>query len=582
MKIKSVLMCALSAVLLCSCANAANSEEGSDTTVENEVTTQTELSTAAETTETEEAVTEEVSKAAEYSFDDRVQSYMEKLMQLDSFNDVLSQAAYCFICDLDSNDTPDVVIQAAANRSLSAVFSVDDEGAFMAEPDGGTIFTDERTWCSYNGDIPQSFILDGKDQYFSECFDGGTSGDGGIIKLVLNGRKLSSEYIGHYSFSSTMGYEYSGFENEDQYNEYIRSYFRQLEPQWKLMPYRAVLNYTQKSPLHIVSLLEEYYKDRDSLAELDEVLDDDLEYEIEFKPIFRSKDDGLQDEYSYTYDYAGNPLEDEYYRKLRYTYYPSGKIKSKIYENGSIYTYDEDGKLIPDNDILTYDDLGRIETRTVFGRSTTKYFYKDDTNEIIKKIQSYTDGKTDTYTYENGLEVRFERNGDTYYNTVITKEYNANGLILKFERFDCNMNLSQTISYEYDSDDRLICEESVTTEYYDSGSDKCVDYCDSYQFDDDGKLLLKILDLRSYGDTLTYEYIYDKDGNLSEEIYTADHDNDMAGYSAGTIVTKYSYEFDLAGNIIHRIEKCENYQSVVTDYKAVRVIKAKETLNAAL
>ena len=99
---------------------------------------------------------------------------MEQLVQVESFNEVLSQAAYCLICDLDSNGTPEVVIQAAALISVSAVFSVDDEGAFMAEPAGGTAFTDEDTWRSYDGDIPQGFILDGKDQYFASCWVGGS------------------------------------------------------------------------------------------------------------------------------------------------------------------------------------------------------------------------------------------------------------------------------------------------------------------------------------------------------------------------------------------------------------------------
>lgn len=268
MKVKGVLICALSAALSCSCANAANSEVASDMAEISETEPADTTETMSETisAETAESETEEAPETVKYSHDARVQGYMEQLVQLEAFNEVLPQAAYCFICDLDSDGTPELVIQAAANISVSAVFSVDCEGAFMAEPAGGTIFTDENTWRSYNGDIPKSFILDGKDQYFAECFVGGTSGDGGIIKLELNGRKLSSEYIGRYSFSSTMGYEYSGFENEEQYNEYIRSYFCQLEPQRKLMPYREVSDIKEKTPQLISSLLEDYYKDRDFLA----------------------------------------------------------------------------------------------------------------------------------------------------------------------------------------------------------------------------------------------------------------------------------------------------------------------------
>lgn len=589
MNFKGVIICALSAVMLCSCADDANSGEVAETAEASETEPVTSAETAAETTasETAESETEETPKTAKYSSDERVQSYMERLVQLESFNEVLPQAAYCYVCDLDSDGTPDVIIQAAANISASAVFSVDNEGAFMAEPDGGTVFTDEKTWCSYNGDIPKSFILDGEDQYFAECFVGGTAGDGGIIKIGLDGRKLSSEYIGRYSFSGAMGYEYSGFENEEQYNEYIRSYFSKLEPQWKLMPYSDVLDIEEKSPRIISALLDEYYKDRESLAELEEVLDVDLEYDIVFKKTFSRteyNESGNVDENSYSYDHAGNPLEDEYNRKLRYTYYPSGKIRSEIYNSGRIYTYDENGNLFPDDDELTYDDFGRIETRTEFSSFSkgeilciTEYFYKGDTDELIKEIRNYTDGRTETYTYENGLEVMYEKVGqDIYYNTVRTTEYNASGLISKTERFDKDMNLARTVTYEYDSGGRLIFENSVTTEYYDNGCDRCDDYCYSYKFDGNGKLLEKIYVLRTYGGTLKYEYIYDKDGNLSEEIFTADHDNEMANYSAGTYVTTYSYEYDLAGNIIRSVKKYEDDRSVFTDYRAVRVIKPKD------
>ncbi len=312
MNFKGVIICALSAVMLCSCANDANSGEVAETAELSETEPVTSAETLpAETTasETAESETEETPKTARYSSDERVQSYMERLVQLESFNEVLPQAAYCYVCDLDSDGTPDVIIQAAANISASAVFSVDNKGAFMAEPDGGTVFTDEKTWCSYNGDIPKSFILDGEDQYFAECFVGGTAGDGGIIKIGLDGRKLSSEYIGRYSFSGAMGYEYSGFENEEQYNEYIRSYFSKLESQWKLMPYSDVLDIEEKSPRIISALLDEYYKDRDSLAELEEVLDVDLEYDIVFKKTFSRTEyteSGNVDENSYSYDHAGN------------------------------------------------------------------------------------------------------------------------------------------------------------------------------------------------------------------------------------------------------------------------------------
>ena len=75
------------------------------------------------------------------------------------------------------------------------------------------------------------------------------------------------------------------------------------------MPYSEVLDIEEKSPSIISALLEEYYKDRDSLAELEEVLDIDLEYDIVFKKTFSRTEyteSGNVDENSYSYDYAGN------------------------------------------------------------------------------------------------------------------------------------------------------------------------------------------------------------------------------------------------------------------------------------
>lgn len=594
MKIKEIFICALSALLLCSCTNTANSDGISENEAETVETTEAKLTTTIQTTITEETEAEETPKNPFYSSDERVQSYMEQLVQVESFNEMLPQAAYCLICDLDSNGIPEVVIQAAALISVSAVFSVDDEGAFMAEPAGGTAFTDEDTWRSYDGDIPESFVLSGQDQYFASCWVGGSvAGEGGIIQLCLNGRKLSSEYVGGYSYSSTMGFEYSGFENEEQYNEYIRSYFQKLEPQWKLLPHKDLIDIKEKTPNHISSLLEKYYNDRDDLAEFENFLDDDLEYDIEFKPISeRTEYSDGREPYTknYAYDHAGSLLENKYGSKLAYTYYPSGKVKTKNYSDGDTYTYDEDGNLLsPAPDELTYDEIGRVKTRTDFVRdfvnggysmeSITEYFYNGDTYEVVKKIRTYNQNTTETYLYENGLEVSFEwHDPDGSYKTkqTILKDYTPDGLISKMEYFDGEGNLCRTITYKYDSENRLIREESITTEYYDDGTDRCNDYVDSYTYSEDGKLLLNVLEAVTYGDTYKYEYIYDEYGNLTEMIYTIDNDNEMVGYSMGTFVTEYSYDFDFAGNAIRSAEKYEDEWVTVTEYRAIKVIKPKE------
>ena len=531
----------LTVILLCSCTQKSGE--------------------SVETTFAEETVTkaEKLENYVFYSIDERVQSYMEQLTQLDSFNELIPQTAQCLICDLDSNGTPEVIVQISATSSVSAVFSVDEEGAFMAEPAGGTIFTDEDTWRSYDGGIPQSFIFSEQDQYFADCWVGGTvSGDGGIIKINLNGRKLSSEYVGEWSYGEK-SYTYHGFEDEEQYNDYIHSYFGKFEPQWKLMPYEDFhADDIVTNEKHITALLEEYYTDRDKLADFEELLDDDLSFRIEYMPVYKCMEyykSGSVDTDIYAYDYTGQLLENEYGSEFTCTYYPNGKIKSKSYKDGDTVTYDEDGNVTngPAPDELTYDEIGRVKTRTTFTHDVvnggycihiaTEYFYNDDTDEVVKKIRTYNENTIETYLYENGLEVRFEwydSDEKWFPKRIMLKWYTPDGLIAKTEYKDGEGNTARTITYEYDSENRLIKEESVTTEFYWDESDRCNDYICSYTYDEDGKLLFQVNELGTYfGNIRTYEYIYDKDGNLVEMINTNSDDNEMVGYSNGSFVTKY-------------------------------------------
>lgn len=610
---KKYISLLIAVFLLCSCSQ--NTAEVTETSVTSSVTAETTapeeteqtkteppVTSAAETTVSEITVSEittsettvtETEKIVSdfYSTDDRVQDYMKQLTELESFKELIPQAAKCLICDMDSNGTPEVVIQIGANRSLSAVFSVDDEGAFMAEPAGGTYFTDEDTWRSYDGEIPQSFILLGQDQYFAECFNGGSVwGQGGVIKLNLNGRKISSESVGEWSYG-TKSYTYRGFENEEQYNNYIKTFFGNLEPQWKLMPSADFIGLDViPNENHITPLLKEYYSDREALAELEEQLDDDLSFKTEFKPFYMRAEDFTCDNVyseSYSYDYMGNPAKNSYGAEMIYTYYPNGKVKTCTTE-GSTAEYDESGNIInrvaPDE--LTYDEKGRVKTRTTYSRDfynggysihdVTEYFYKDDTDEVIKMIRTYNTNTTETSLYENGLEVSFEWHDpdrDYYAKRIQLREYTPDGLIAKTEFFDGNRNLARTITYDYDSENRLIREESVTTDFYWDESDRCIDYVFSYKYDDDGKLLLKTEWLGTYnGDTLTWEYIYDENGNLIEEIRTNDGDNEMVGYSKGSFVTRNWYEFDLAGNVIKVTSNYEDEYITVTKYRAVRTL----------
>ncbi|MBQ8826148.1 MAG: hypothetical protein IJ007_03525 [Oscillospiraceae bacterium] len=587
---KKYISIILTAMLLCSCAKGGAEVTESitspiETTViteadkpaQTETTAASSETTAAETENTVSETEEPINKHGLYSYDKRVQSYMEQLAKLDKFRETLPYAADCLICDMDSDGTPEVVFQIAAHISLSAVFSVDEEGAFMAEPAGGTVFTEGDVSYSYYGDTPESFILLGQDQYFAECWVGGSvAGEGGVIKLNLHGRQLSSEYVGQYSYGSK-SYTYRGFENEEQYNDYIRTFFGNLEPQWKYMPYRDFRGL--KNPVsenHVTVLLEDYYNDRDKLAKLEEQLDDSVSFDVEFKPVYECTE--YSDDvwaYTYDYDYAGNITKNGTSKEYTYTYYPNGKIKTQATRGGGYTEYDEEGNIVDDDIKLTYDEKGRVKTRTDYG--VTEYFYKGDTDEVIKTVCTYNGNTTITILYENGLEVSREwldpDYEDWYPKRIALTEYTSEGLVSKEEYFDHNGNLARRITYDYDSENRLICEESLTTEFYWDESDRCNDYNYSYSYDKEGRLLQETHILGTYnGDILTWEYVYDKYGNLIEEINTNSDHNEMVGYSKGTFTTTYRHKFDLAGNVIETVTTSSDGQEDVTKYRAVRVI----------
>lgn len=535
-------------------------------------------------TETEETTVTEIKKKNNYgTYLLRTREYMEQLDKLEIFNEMLLHGAGCTVCDLDSDGTPEVIIEHKSASPVSAVFSVDEDGAFMAKPNGGTFFTGDDTFASYDGYLPVSFIFMEQDCFFAHCFSGGnTAGQGGIIKLVLNGRKLSSEAVGEWSFGLN-GTTYRGFEDQEQYNTYIKDYFGRLEPQFKLMPTADWSDLNVNPSVYMVAkLLDEYFKDRDKLAEIDGMLADDVKFKTEFKLTEEDYNCEHSDScYIYDYDYAGTPLKDDMYysfsKSYGFTYYPDGTVKTKTiyYDNGKrrVYHYDEKGEPIKeDEDKKKYDELGRVSRLTEYSDGdvycTTEFFYNGDTDEAVRKICTYDTGVTETVFYENGLDVRMEKN--VFNETrVYLKEYTADGLISKYEMFDGEVNTARTIVYRYDEEGRLVYEKSETTTFYWDESDRCNDYVQSREYNENGELNWERFD--AYGGTQLWEYEYDSDGNLIRYVYSSDHDNEMVGYEKGVFESTYTYEYDLAGNPVKRIEKCPDGE-IITRYRPVRVI----------
>ncbi len=274
-KLVFYVLCAAVVCALCSCSENAP-ENVTETTIPEltvmtkpvVVETVTELTekieeTAANTeiSETETEISSEITENIYKSYRPETQEYMEKLDKLEKFNEFLPLAAEGMVCDLNSDGIPEVIIEIAAMKSASAVFSVDSDGAFMAEPKGGTAFTDSDTAASYDGKLPKGYVFMEQEQFFAESHEGGSvAGQGGVIQIKLNGREITSEMVSEWSYGAK-SYVYRGFENEEQYNAYLEDYFGSREPLNKPAPtaeWRVLSRYI--APYDIAELLDSYFE----------------------------------------------------------------------------------------------------------------------------------------------------------------------------------------------------------------------------------------------------------------------------------------------------------------------------------
>lgn len=174
----------------------------------------------------------------------------------------------------------------------------------------------------------------------------------------------------------------------------------------------------------------------------------------------------------------------------------------------TVYTYDEAGNLLHENDIhRTYDESGNMLSQCYGDEGDYLYEYHftyDDAGYPIEEVRitRYSTERTITYTItynadHTASEVQEEENETV---TAITKEtYNAAGQVLTSFTYDPEGYFLSGLTCEYDADGRLLLEQRY------SGSETQADYEVIYTYDEKGLLISKNADYY-YGNLTEYTY----------------------------------------------------------------------------
>lgn len=174
----------------------------------------------------------------------------------------------------------------------------------------------------------------------------------------------------------------------------------------------------------------------------------------------------------------------------------------------TVYTYDEAGNLLHENDIhRTYDEAGNMLSQCYGDEGDYLYefhFTYDDAGFPIEevRIRRYTTEEIITYTItydaaHTSSEVLEIENEEV---TAITKEtYNTSGDVLTSYTYDPDGNFLSGLTCEYDTDGKILKESKY------SGSETQADYSVIYTYDENGLLISKNADYY-YGNLVEYTY----------------------------------------------------------------------------
>lgn len=232
------------AALLTGCADSSprKSEQTAEAltsvteTTEPSATASTSLTTLATTSSTTASIAEIVSDIPEEYpvYDARAVEYLTELEKCEELASILDLGVDGAIADLDNNGSPELVVQIGALITISAVFGIDENGAYLAEmSEDSFLYEPESDGAySYFGVAPVGYTFHREPHFFAKFWNGGSVGGvGGWVRLILSNREIKTEAVAHYSYSisSAEGYYYDGFENEEEYNKYIEDYFPRYE-----------------------------------------------------------------------------------------------------------------------------------------------------------------------------------------------------------------------------------------------------------------------------------------------------------------------------------------------------------------
>ncbi len=198
-------------------------------------TTTAKTTVAASTTHTTTSAVEiTAEEPEEISFyDDRATEYLSRLEKCEYFADALDNGADAVITDLDNDGSPELIIQICSMITVSDVFGIDENGVYRATVSKDSIISENTGDVSYIGEPPVGCIIDREPQYFARYWSGGScGGEGGWARLTLSNREIKTEPLAQYGMHKdgfAQVYEYSGFENEEEYNKYIEDFFSRRE-----------------------------------------------------------------------------------------------------------------------------------------------------------------------------------------------------------------------------------------------------------------------------------------------------------------------------------------------------------------
>ncbi|MDE5577705.1 MAG: hypothetical protein K2J11_09995 [Oscillospiraceae bacterium] len=534
-------------------ANAAEiTETASETT---EIKTETEIfkTETAEMTETEaeKEASPKLPKPSLQGFDHRAADYVTALVDNSDFAEKWQYRTNAMVADMNGDGVPEVFLQISSMGSLTEVFTFADGKAVHVKAAQNAFSPRGEPYSSYDGDLPEFYVRDGKKVILANCYAGGCdAGNGGIMEIVFDGGSISVKEICGYSYPSSgddsfYSYRFGGEEvSEDEYRSLRDNCMSELDycTDYSVTLTREVLESGYKNPLYLLAnAIDSFYRSYD--------MADGLEFGVELKPVYVCRSNGFTGLDTY---------------KAVMSYDAMGNVSSIFRKH---YNDDESS-----SDTCTfkyeYDDNGRVTKIHGFNSYTPEADYDWSIDyygniNITRSNYPYTDMDESFYKFVTDEQGR-----------VLEETFLANERAAEIYSYD-GVKVGDVLIrwfYQYDSFGNKIYEELDTIIY--EAKDSIQDYVETWEYDDRNRLVKHTF---SYGCDSINEYFYNDNGDMVELIHTFIGDDELNGGREGVYVTDYYYEKDLKGGVTRRCGRGSDYydDDIIEDiyYAPVRVVK---------